>query len=178
MVLVDNQPRETSASSGFAAAPGNCTEEGLPTGSALVPSFVLLAPSAASSWVSYGGREAEWKFNVCCPSFKRLRNGVGCAALSTGQMEHSSPDPGTFSSHRSPRMNTSCGSCAPGTSTSTKRGRCCASRCPGASSTRWISSCSPGDPRPCWRSTTPGAGTTRTKVRSCPWHRLVLAPRQ
>lgn len=88
-------------------------------------------------------------------------------------MERSSPDAGALSRGRSPRTSTSCGSCAPATSTSTRRGRCCASRWPGASSTRWISSCSPGDPLPCWRSTTPGAGTTRTKVRGCPCHRLV-----
>ncbi|KAF2978571.1 hypothetical protein EK904_011607, partial [Melospiza melodia maxima] len=37
---------------------------------------------------------------------------------------------------QSPRMSTSCGSCAPATSTSTKRGRCCASRWPGASNGR------------------------------------------
>lgn len=165
---MDNQPRETSASLGFAWTPGNCTGEGLPTVSELVLLLCswhpLLLPAGLAT------ERGRRKFNVCCLCFKRLKNSVNCAASSAGQMEHSSADPGAFSPGRSPRMSTSCGSCAPAISTSTKRGRCCASRWPGASSTRWISSCSPGDPQPCCRSTTLAGGTTRTKVRSWSWH--------
>lgn len=61
-------------------------------------------------------------------------------------------------------MSTSFVSCGPEISTWIKRGRSCASLWPGGSSTRWTTCWKPGALHRFFRTTTPAAGTTTTKV--------------
>lgn len=67
---------------------------------------------------------------------------------------------------RSQRTSTYCVSYGPGTSTSTRLVRSCVSRSPGGNSTRWTTCWRPGLHRRSSRTTTPGAGTITTEVKS------------
>lgn len=114
-----------------------------------LPFAVVQIVNLTSDW--------QWRWQ-CCESCERFWSFV-IISLNLFTMLNAHP-----LLSRSLRTSTYCVSCAPGTSTWTRRERSFASRWPGGSSTRWTTCWRPGAHHRSSRTTTPGAGTTMTEV--------------